>query len=286
MPFVKTLDYKVSVYVVSCNRARKLFRCLSSILNQSHPSFEVIVVDNGSSDDSLRVLESFSRKNVNLRYYALSKNMGACFARNLAIKLAWGEYVTGVDDDDEWLPGRLSGLHSAYSEKLAFVYSDDVFVFSDGSRKPTARPEVVTLSSIRYQNDVGNQVFSSLEKFKNVGFFDESLTSAQDYDMWLRMVEKYGQAEKAKCAGQYIHVGGDDRITAYPEKKFGYLAFYRKHKERLTLNQRRHQLLMIKYMCQRSISIRMYFKLFSFVKIKRKISVFFKRVVFKLTYPY
>jgi glycosyltransferase involved in cell wall biosynthesis len=275
----------VSVYVVTFNRAKKLARCLDSIISQTFKSFEIIIVDNGSSDETHKVLEHYKSLHNNLSYILLGENKGACYARNVAIRASKGIYVTGVDDDDEWLPERIKVMLSAYSDEYSAIYADDFFIGKKTIKK-NKKPKLVNLESMKYQNFVGNQVLTRRNRFIEAGLFDETLVAAQDYDMWFRLIEKYGPAKNVCEALQRIHVDGDDRITKSKHKKHGYYCFYKKHKHHLTRNQRKYQLLNAKYVFQDKISIKFFAYLFSPVKPKRHIGIFMKRVVLSGTFGF
>lgn len=275
----------VSVYVVTFNRAQKLARCLDSILSQTYKGFEVIVVDNGSSDQTQHVLEHYKSLHKNLRYILLGENKGACHARNVAIRASTGIYVTGSDDDDEWLPDRIISMMSEYSDKYSLIYTDDVFV-NGKTLKENKKPQTVTFEDMKYQNLVGNQVLTKRERFIEVGLFDESLVSAQDYDMWFRLIQKYGAAKNTSKVMQRIYVDGNDRITKSKEKKYGYYCFYKKHKKDLSKSQRKYQLINIKYVFQNKISLRYYFYLFTPFNLKRQLRIFINCVIFSTEFRY
>jgi Glycosyltransferases involved in cell wall biogenesis len=246
----------------------------------------VIIVDNGSTDGTAKLLNEMASSNDNLSFVLLGENKGACYARNVAIKQAKGKFVTGSDDDDVWHLGRLKSLHDAYDDKLAFTYGDDCFVLGNEKFKKNVKPNAITIGMMKYQNEVGNQVFTTKEKFLGAGLFDEYLVAAQDYDMWFRLLLKYGVSKKAINAVQYIYLDGNARITASNKKRYGYFDFYMKHRSHMSRNQRKHQLLTIKYICNSSITALMFNRLFSFNMMKRKSKIFLSRVIFSGKYGF
>ena len=92
---------KVSIVIPVYNAEKYILRCMESIENQTFKDFEVIAVDDGSSDSSLKILEKFSEKTTFLKLLR-QKNMGAAKARNTGIKNAAGDFICFVDSDD-WL---------------------------------------------------------------------------------------------------------------------------------------------------------------------------------------
>ena len=98
------INYNISVIIPSFNREKTIERCLDSVINQTYPAFEIIVVDDGSEDQTLNIIKE---KYVN-RVRVISQNhKGAQAARNKGIKAACGEYISFLDSDDEWVPNKL-----------------------------------------------------------------------------------------------------------------------------------------------------------------------------------
>ncbi|MHA1380729.1 MAG: glycosyltransferase family 2 protein [Candidatus Helarchaeota archaeon] len=107
----KLLKSKLKVSVVICtrNRVRALLRCVKSILNQSYPNFEIIVINDYSNQKMTKFLRYFFRqiKNPHIKYYENREHLGICHSRNLGIKYATGEIIAFIDDDaianEDWL---------------------------------------------------------------------------------------------------------------------------------------------------------------------------------------
>lgn len=95
----------VSVVIPTYNRAHLVGRAIQSVLNQTYQDFEIIVVDDGSTDNTEEVVKSFNDPRI--RYIRHDQNRGGSAARNTGIKMARGEYIAFQDSDDEWLPEKL-----------------------------------------------------------------------------------------------------------------------------------------------------------------------------------
>src|SRR5687767_7523259 len=137
------IDPVVSVVLPTYNRAPLLGRAIRSVLGQSYTDFELIVVDDGSTDGTSGVVAGFRDKRI--RYLPLARNTGAGAARNAGIRVARGKFVAFQDSDDEWLPAKLAKQMSAFERgpaKLGVVYSDMQRVLSDGSTKYFAAPSI------------------------------------------------------------------------------------------------------------------------------------------------
>jgi glycosyltransferase involved in cell wall biosynthesis len=182
----------VSVYLPTRDRAALLPIAARSVLEQDYRTLELIVVDDGSRDDTARVLEALAASDSRVRRLATRGGEGPAVARNLAIDAARGTFVTGLDDDDRMLPGRVRALVGAWRDAYAFVCSR-WYLEDDGLRRRLgARPGAVTLEQLLHGNVVGNQVLAPLERVRAVGRFDPSLPASEDYDLWTRLVLRYG----------------------------------------------------------------------------------------------
>ncbi|MCQ2751882.1 MAG: glycosyltransferase family 2 protein, partial [Coriobacteriales bacterium] len=108
----KKSKIKVSVIVPVYNSEQYVKKTLLSILKQDFKDFEVLAIDDGSSDKSGKICDKLSKKYKNLRVYH-TKNHGVCHARNIGIKKARGEYIAFCDNDDEFLPDLLKEVYMA-----------------------------------------------------------------------------------------------------------------------------------------------------------------------------
>lgn len=121
---------KVSVIVPVYNTELYLRECLESLLNQKYLNYEIILVNDGSTDNSLKILESYEKKYTNIRVISQS-NSGLGMARNNAIKIAKGEYITFVDSDDWVSPDYLSELCENITDKSDIVVSKLLYFYND-----------------------------------------------------------------------------------------------------------------------------------------------------------
>jgi len=186
----------VSVVIPAYNAQAWISETLESVLTQDFDDFEVIVVDDGSTDDTAAVVANFGRVQ-----YIHKPNGGAASARNVGIRAARGEYVAFVDADDLWLPDKLrlqvdllkrTGLMWVYSDAYAFDgrTGRTLYTFSKLSRLYTddvLRPLFLNDFIPSPTPVVGRSVF------EQVGYFDESeiLRKREDWDMWLRIAARY-----------------------------------------------------------------------------------------------
>ncbi|GAH74960.1 unnamed protein product, partial [marine sediment metagenome] len=124
----------VSVIIPTYNRAYLIGRAIQSVLNQTYQDFEIIVVDDGSTDDTEEIVRSFKDKRIG--YVRHEKNKGAAAARNTGIKAAKSEYIAFQDSDDEWLPEKLEKQMKVFENappEVGVVYTD--FLRIKGNKK-------------------------------------------------------------------------------------------------------------------------------------------------------
>jgi len=238
----------ISIYMPTWNRQQLAIRAIKSVLRQDYSHWEMIIVDDCSAE--YEQLQQFveALNDPRVSYTHNEMNSGACAVRNQAIMQASGQYITGIDDDDEWTPNRLSSFLQSRHQLVtqAFLYADDYVcegeVYSQPASLPLYPKSMYSRRRFYKRNIIGNQVFSWAWRFKAC-LFDTTLKAAQDYDIFLRMVVAYGKPWKVKEATQILHVNhGEMRITSSPHKFSGYFQFYRKHKGKFDRASKKYQL--------------------------------------------
>ena len=135
----------VSIITPCYNSEKFLDECISSVLNQTYQNWEMLIVDDNSSDNSSILINSYSKKDERIKPLYLNDNIGAAMARNKAISKAKGKYLAFLDSDDVWLPKKLE-VQTNFMKKnnCSFVFSS-YSVISD--EKPTytiSVPEKIT----------------------------------------------------------------------------------------------------------------------------------------------
>lgn len=236
----------VSVYITTCNRAEMLGRAIDSVLQQDYRPIEIIVVDDASQDHTNEVLKCYAEQLATESQVAFvtiiqPENKGACAARNAAIKVANGHFITGLDDDDEFLVGRISVFVSAWQEKYSALLSchevdrgNGVIEYLD---KYVGR---ITLDQLLEKNRAGSQIFTLTERFRKIGGFDESFPAWQDYEAWIRLALEYGGMLKLPETTYRVHTGHDrPRITSHDNSLKAIQLLRKKHGHRLSAHHRR-----------------------------------------------
>lgn len=232
------LDSKVSVYIPTHNRSQMLIRAVSSVLNQSYKNIEVIVCDDGSQDDTQMIMQQWIKYDSRIRYIRSQSPQGANSARNKALEQAQGDFVTGLDDDDFFLPTRIDNFIRHYDDKYAFLYSQRRVVDKRRSRNSEHYIGELTLSSLLHKNVVGNQVFVKRSLLESINGFDEALPSWQDYDCWVRLMLKQDLALGLPDVDYIMDTSHEgQRITASAKALEGALQFYKKYQAKMSPSQ-------------------------------------------------
>ena len=171
------MNKSISVYIPTCNRPEMLDRALASLLRQSYQNFQVLVCNDGSRCSYREVIEKYRGQFVDFQYVENAYPRGACFSRNRLIMLADGEYITGLDDDDEFMENRLENfLTSPFLQQYAFLATGHLTRTSRGVFRQPFQVGNVTLNAMCERNVVGNQVFTRTEYLRRCGGFDEDLS--------------------------------------------------------------------------------------------------------------
>jgi glycosyltransferase involved in cell wall biosynthesis len=187
---------RVSVILPTFNRAAVLPRAIESIRTQPGVFFEIIVVDDGSTDGTKSVVDKFVGQKAEVRYF-FQPNRGPAAARNLGIQNGAGEFIAFLDSDDEWLPGKLKAqLEYFESNSEALVCQTEEIWIRNGRRVNPMKKHQKSGGSI-FERCLPlcvvspSAVMMRREFFDKVGLFDESLPACEDYDLWLRASARF-----------------------------------------------------------------------------------------------
>jgi len=185
----------VSVVIATYNMGNYLPEAVESVRAQTYRPLEVIIVDDGSTDDTATVIRRWEN-DPGVRY-VWQENQGQTVAKNHGISLARGAYVAFLDGDDRWKPYKLEHQMPLFGQNPAtgVVYSDAVFIDEQGhetGRREIAHPHGRVTSRLLEDNFVnfGSAVVSA-RALEHLGAFDEALPMSIDYDLWLRLSTAY-----------------------------------------------------------------------------------------------
>jgi glycosyltransferase involved in cell wall biosynthesis len=201
----------VSVIMPAYNSGRYLAESVRSVQAQTHGHWELVVVDDGSTDDTREVVEALAATDARVRYVQ-RPNGGQAAARNTGLGAARGRLVAFLDADDLWLPEKLAAqLEVLEATGVDLVYTDG-YIFSEaGAESPEERFHILPgeargiemFRTLFNSNRIGTlSVLVKREALDAVGLFDESRAyqNCEDYDLWMRLAKWgasfYGMSEK------------------------------------------------------------------------------------------
>ena len=184
---------KISVILPTYNRSHLIERSLNSILAQTDPAWEVIIVDDGSTDQTTEILDQYKDDVIILS----QPNRGVSAARNLGINEASGDWIAFLDSDDQWHPNKLAQQKSALESHAGFLvcHTDEIWIRNG-----------VRVNPMKKHNKPNGWIFTQClplccvspstilvakEVFSDVGVFDPQLPACEDYDLWLRIFSRY-----------------------------------------------------------------------------------------------
>ena len=185
----------VSIIIPSYNMSALAVRAVESVLSQTYKNIEIIVVDDGSTDDTRLRLESFKEK---IRYF-YKTNGGVCSARNVGLREARGEFIGLLDSDDTYMPEKVERCLDFLQKNpdFCFVHTDTYLVDSQGNdieryQHPKSRCAGWITDQLLMGNFIANPTnFFRRECYERCGGYEESLFPPGDWDLWLRISKEY-----------------------------------------------------------------------------------------------
>lgn len=185
-------DPKISVIIPYYNNHTTIVDTLVSISEQTYPNIETILINDGSTKKSSKVLKSILLKNKNI-LYVQQKNRGVATARNTGVMFSSGEYLLFLDADDIIKPTYIAECIKKLQEdaETKLVYSEaELFGAIQGKWE---LPEYAGFTSLLMGNMIPCIAIHRATDFFDLGGFDESLRSHEDWDLWIRMLAKGGE---------------------------------------------------------------------------------------------
>ncbi|WP_245613689.1 glycosyltransferase family 2 protein [Alkalihalobacterium bogoriense] len=186
-------DYpSISVITPTYNSGRFIKETIDSVLNQTFENWEMIIVDDCSSDNTIDIINDYIKTDGRIRLIQLSINSGPAVARNTAIKNAKGRYIAFLDSDDVWYPEKLERqLQFMENSKVAFSFSKYENINESGTKKGTVEdiPEKVTYKQLLKNNVIGClTVMLDRDQIKDVEMIN--IRTRQDYVLWLSLTKR------------------------------------------------------------------------------------------------
>ena len=190
---VRSKSPEVSVILPTYNRAWILKEAIDSVLAQDFKDFELIVVDDGSTDDTGQILDSYDQDLMVLH----QSNRGVSAARNRGIDAAAGRLIAFLDSDDLWLPRKLTTQVNFFNSNPAAVINQTEEIWIRNGIRVNPRTRHHKFSGMIFEKSLAlclvspSAVMMRRSLFDEVGLFDEDLPACEDYDLWLRLSWRY-----------------------------------------------------------------------------------------------
>ena len=186
----------ISIIIPTYNGSKNIHRAITSILNQTYPNIEIIVVDDTSKDNTVEVVEQIKDSRIKLLKHKENKNGAA--ARNTGIKESKGEYIAFLDDDDEWLPEKLMKqmryLNAKDSKEWKAALTGRSTIINGKKKNGLFDREGdlrITIYMMQRPLGMGSSLLISKDAVNEIGFFNEKYYRNQDVEYVLRYLRKY-----------------------------------------------------------------------------------------------
>ncbi len=180
----------ISIITPLHNSGATIHVCISSVLSQSYTNWELLIIDDNSTDNSKDIIDPLIQNDKRIKYFRLNENMGAGYTRNYGISKARGKYITFLDSDDIWLPEKLSKQYHFMEENdIDFSYTPYEIIDSKERQIKTFTPrQKVNYNMILKTCDIGcSTVMYNCEKLGKQ--YMELIKRGQDYTLWLRILK-------------------------------------------------------------------------------------------------
>jgi glycosyltransferase involved in cell wall biosynthesis len=183
----------VSVIIPTYNRATMVTRAVESVLAQTFTDYELIVVDDGSTDETEKVLSEY-RDHIN---FLQQPNRGVSAARNYGIRSAVGQLIAFLDSDDLWLPEKLSRQTRFFKHRpeALICQTEEIWIRNGRRVNPKKRHQKLSgdifVPSLELCLVSPSAVMLRRALFDEIGLFDEALPACEDYDLWLRISSRH-----------------------------------------------------------------------------------------------
>lgn len=242
---------KFSIIIPTHNRSHLLQRAIASVLNQTYSDFELIIINDGSDDDTANLLANYVTHEVKLKYQSNQQPKGAAAARNAGILLANGEYICFLDDDDAYMPEFLQEVFTCLQntqQEIGFIWCGVRKIFESDDSPSKISEKIWDIASITDQKLEFAVEFAASHGFVakrsllcKVGLFDTHLRTLEDIDLLFSLLETNAayKAIPKVLVTIYIH----RHISLSRSKKFAVQAqdnerFLNKHSEFLMQHPR------------------------------------------------
>jgi glycosyltransferase involved in cell wall biosynthesis len=189
----------VSVVLLNQNNAPFVGEAIESVVLQTHRKWEMIIVENASTDDSWEVIQAWMKRERRIRAIRLSRAVGIPAGRNMGLDLARGAYVAPLDSDDAWLPGLLCRqvefMERVENAEIGVCGANSILIDCEGKeigRKEYPQTDAECRRAFWYRNPCCHcAVLVRRICFEQFGVYDESFALAEDLELWMRLGQTF-----------------------------------------------------------------------------------------------
>jgi len=214
---------KISVVIITYNRADLLPRAIESVLAQSYRDFELLIIDDASLDGTEAIARAWLAKDDRIKYFKNELNLDISKSRNRGAALAGGEYIAMLDSDDYWLDKDKLKKQAEFLDKNSEVGLIGTAIRCEDEHGQTLKEDIYALNDedIRARMLWKNQIAQSGVMFRksafvSAGAYDESLRIGEDYDLWLKIGRQWRFANLPEVMVSYlVHSGGRSKEKVF-----------------------------------------------------------------------
>jgi len=190
------VKYLVSIITPSYNSARFIAQTIESVLSQTYKNWEMIIVDDISSDNSNEIIEKYVQRDNRIKFIKLEKNSGPAVARNRAIEEATGRYIAFLDADDLWMSDKLQkqiDFMQSYNYELTYTAYETMREDGVNLHHTVIPPKKLNYQELLKANRIG--CLSAIYDSKRIGkVYMPLIMKRQDYGLWLKILKKVDYA--------------------------------------------------------------------------------------------
>ena len=185
-----SIEKLVSVIMPNYNGAKYISIAIESVIFQTYPFWELIIIDDCSTDNSVNIIEEYVAKDKRIKLIRLPKNSGAAIARNTGIEVALGQYIAFLDSDDVWLPNKLE-------KQITFMKDNDIdltyssfYIINESGHIKVIRTikERISYKDLLKTNWIGN--LTGIYDTQKLGKVFMENVRHEDYTLWLKILKK------------------------------------------------------------------------------------------------
>ncbi len=214
----------VSIVIPTHNRSELLIKSVDSVLKQTYKDYEIVIVSDGSTDGTRKIIQNKYKDIGNLHFYEYFPAKGGNHARNYGINKSRGEYIAFLDDDDEWLDEKLALQMDVFEQnkRVGLVYTGVNIIYANEGITYCSLPanEGDLSKRILIGNCIGTTSTVIIKKkvLEKTGIFDETLGALQDYDLWIRAANEAEVGVITKPLVNYYNYRNAGQVSQYTDR--------------------------------------------------------------------